>query len=292
MDAIRKNLESIVTGIGKAPDPNTLDDSKMIVHYMEVMGWTLYILRLCAGLEPDGHGEEKTYTRDEAVIVGHMVRIAKLYDGFYQNVAKRQLEFCGIFMRLLSETEIKLRYLLSHSSEATANNFVLASYKPEKQMLQYFEELESSRELIPIEARMKRSILREIEEEGISREELLQNKRWDLDGLNIRAMLKKLDHDHLYPFMYGGASRWVHGGWSEFRRYHLVKKGEGYQPRLDYGDPDPRITGPVTQVCLEIAQDYLSWAGSDPDDVVDRIIKILLEHVQSLEQAHESSMSS
>lgn len=285
-------MASIVTEIGKAPDPSTLDDSKMMIHYMEVMGWVLYILRICVGLEPVSHREEKTYTRDEAVIVGHMVRITKLYDGFCQNAAKRQLEFCGIFMRLLSETEIKLRYLFGHGTEATASNFVLASYKTEKQMLQYFEGLESNRELIPIEARMKRSILREIDEEGISKEELLKNKHWNMDGLDIRAMLKKLDHDHLYPFMYGGASRWVHGGWPEFRRYHLEKKGEGYQPRLDYGDPGPEITGPVTQVCLEIAQEYLGWAGSDPDGLVDQIISMLLKHVRSLEQVHESSFSS
>ena len=153
-------------------------------------------------------------------------------------------------------------------------------------MLEYFESLETERELIPIEKRMKRSITREIEEEGISKEQLLGNRNWNMDGLDVRSMLRKLDCDHLYPFMYGGASRWVHGGWSEFRRYHLVKNDGSYKPRLDYGDPDPRIPGPVTQIHLELAKEYLDWAESDPDAIVSGVIDLLLICIDQIGRAH------
>lgn len=197
MDVAIENLGRIIQGVEHAPTPESLDSDSMMMHYMDVMGWALYLLRLSVALDPS-KGQNSGFDRDEAVLVGLMVRVVKLFDAFYQNVAKRQLEICGILLRTLSETEIKLRYLILRAREGHGvGNFFIASYKSEKQMLEYFSQLQKVRELRPIEIRMLRSIERELSEEGISKEDLLANKTWNLDGKNVLALLKYLNADHL-----------------------------------------------------------------------------------------------
>lgn len=291
MDEAIENLDGIIQAIENAPNPDSLDSDSMMKHYMDVMAWALYVLRLSVALDPS-KGQNAGFDRDEAVLVGLMVRIVKLYEAFYQNVAKRQLEVCGILLRTLTETEFKLRYLILKARERSGiGNFLLASYKSEKQMLAYFSQLQEERELEPIETRMLHSIEKELSEEGISKEELLANKNWNLDGKNMRDILKSLDVEHLYPFAYGGPSRWVHGGWGELNRYHLLKEKNGrYSPRLNFGDPDPRFAGPTTITSLEIAKEFLDWSHAGEEEVVTFVIDQLLQHVLALEHSHEATL--
>jgi hypothetical protein len=291
MDAAIENLARIVQGVEDAPNPDSLDVDSMMKHYMDVMGWSLYLLRLSVALDPS-KGKNAGFKREDAVLVGLMVRVVKLYEAFYQNVAKRQLEVCGILLRTLNETEYKLQYLILRTREGHGvGNFFIASYKPEKQMLDYLSQLNEERELEPIETRMLRSIERELSEEGISIEDLLANKNWNQDGKNVRDILKYLDADHLYPFAYGAPSCWVHGGWGELRRYHLNKEKDGrYTPRLDFGDPDPRFAGPVTITCLELAKDFIAWAHGGKEAAVTYVIDQVMQHVFALEQSHEATL--
>ncbi len=291
MDAAIENLGRIIQAIEDAPNPDSLDVDSMMKHYMDVMGWALYVLRLSVALDPS-KGKNDGFEREEAVLVGLMVRVVKLYEAFYQNVAKRQLEICGILLRTLSETEFKLRYLILKAREGFGvGNFFLVSYKSEKQMLTYFSQLQKERELEPIETRMLRSIEKELLEEKITKEELLANKNWNLDGKNVRDILKSLDADHLYPFAYGGPSRWVHGGWGELRRYHLHKEVPGRDsPRLDFGDPDPRFAGPTTITSLELAKDFLNWSHAGEEEAVTFVIDQVLQHVIALENSHEATL--
>lgn len=291
MNAAIENLGRIIRAIEDAPNPNSLDVDSMMKHYMDVMSWALYVLRLSVALDPS-KGENSGFEREEAVLVGLMVRVVKLYEAFYQNIAKRQLEICGILLRTLSETEFKLRYLILKAREGSGvGNFFLASYKSEKQMLTYFSQLQEQRELEPIEIRMLHSIEKELSEEKILKEELLANKSWNLDGKSVRDILKSLDADHLYPFAYGGPSRWVHGGWGELHRYHLHKEENGrYSPRLDFGDPDPRFSGPATIKSLELAKDFLGWSHAGEEEAVTFVIDLVLQHVIALENSHEATL--
>ncbi len=291
MDAAIENLDRIVKGIEEAPCPGSLDVDSMMTHYMDVMGWALYVLRLSVALDPS-KGKNAGFKREDAVLVGLMVRVVKLYEAFYQNVAKRQLEVCGILLRTLTETEFKLRYLILRAREGYGvGNFFIGSYKSEKQMLDYFRQLKEVRELEPIETRMLRSIEKELLEEGISEADLLANRNWNLDGKNIREILEYLHLEHLYPFAYAGPSRWIHGGWGELRRYHLIKENdERYYPRLDFGDPDPRFAGPTTITCLELAKDFLVWSHDGDEEMVTFVINQILQHVLALEKSHEATL--
>jgi hypothetical protein len=77
-----------------------------------VMSRSLYLLRVGACLAPDAITAERGYSKHKAIIIGHIIRLTKLYDGFCLHVSKRQLELAGVFLRLIYETEIRLSYFI------------------------------------------------------------------------------------------------------------------------------------------------------------------------------------
>src|SRR3712207_6170805 len=61
----------------------------------------------------DQAGNPRRWTRDEAVIMGLMIRLAKLQSGFLDQVCQRRREIADIIFRPLIETIINIMYLLS-----------------------------------------------------------------------------------------------------------------------------------------------------------------------------------
>ena len=99
MEALYKNLASIESWLKKAPDPSTFkNDDEFMNVLVDLMSRAIYVLRVGVSLKSSDEKAERGYTKHHAVIVGHMIRLTKLYDGFCQHVAKRQLEHAGIFM--------------------------------------------------------------------------------------------------------------------------------------------------------------------------------------------------
>jgi len=293
MEALYKNLASIEGWLEKAPHPSSLknDDDFMNV-IVDVMSRALYILRVGVSLvPPNDKKEEKGYTKHPAIIVGHMIRLTKLYDGFCHHVAKRQLEHAGIFMRLIHETEVRINYFIKAHKGKAFKSYILTSYRSERQSLIDLEEKAKSRPLLPIEKRIKKSIMACLQKDQISFKKLKAVKNWKIDGKDTMGMLRSLDREWEYSYGFGSSSRWVHGGWLELRKYHLKRKGRYYLPRLDYGNPDPRIAGPITFRCLETLIIFLKWSKADPENYLEKITLNMLRYLQSLDTEHEKKLS-
>lgn len=290
-DPLRKNLAEIAGWIREAPPPEAFrDENEAMGFFMGAMKRTLYLLRVAAGLAPNEEVSTRGYVKRHAIIVGHMVRMAKLYDAFYMHVAKRELEIAGIFMRLICETDIRILYFLNAKSKAF-RSYVLTSYRSERQMLIDLEKKSKERALIPIEKRILRAIKRDLKQDGISLNELRNNRNWKIDRRDVRGMLKALGREQEYSYTFGSTSRWVHGGWLELKYYHLQKNGRFYQPRLDYGDPDLRIVCPITFICLDTLIQFLRWSKGDPDGIVEEIARMMFDIVFRLDAHHEAGLA-
>ncbi len=98
------------------------------------MNNTRLLLQISVALVPDDATASKGHSKHKAIVMGHMVRLSKLYDGFCLHVAERQAELAGIFMRLIHECDVKIQYLLK-AKRSTFKNFVLTSHRSDKQML-------------------------------------------------------------------------------------------------------------------------------------------------------------
>ena len=254
----------------------------------EVMSRSSYLVSVCVSLAPSEKAATIGYTKHRAVILGHMVRIAKLYDGFCMHIAKRQLELAEIFIRLIYETSIRMAYILKCGNQKRAiRSFVLAFYKAERQSIKDLKTKQSQRPLIPIEKRMLRSMTRNLREDGITQKELLSNKKWNVDGKDVASMLRHLGIEGQYSYGFGGSSRSIHGNWMDMKQRHLSKNGAYYQPKPTFSDPDPRVAAPITIEVLAASLEYLQWSKADPDNFAKDLIKDFIKYTYSLDEYHE-----
>jgi Family of unknown function (DUF5677) len=293
-EKILANLAAIEEWIDEAPDPSTFqNDNDFMSFVVELMNRCLYLLKIGVSLVPTEDAIGKGHTKQTIIIVGHMVRIVKLYEGFLMHVAKRQLELASIFMRLIYETNARMDYLIkSKTKRKTIRSFILASYKSEKEVLEDLRGKQNNRPLINIESRIKKQIEKLLRQDGISDDELASNRIWNVDGKDFRRILSDLDKGLAYSYIFGAGSHYVHGDWHEIRYHHIKKEGRYYLPKLDFSDPDPRIACPVTLVCLDTLILYLKWNKSDPHKVFTTLTSKLTRLCEAVDSAHEKTLGS
>lgn len=293
MEELHRNLRDIENWLDQVPALTSLEGDKLMTFLVEgVMARSLYLLRVGASLAPDAMTAERGYSKHRAIIVGHIVRLAKLYDGFCLHVSKRQLELAGVFLRLIYETEIRLSYFIaSNRKRATLRSYVVTSYRSERESLADLNATKRKRPLIPIEKRMMRSMIRHVRQDGITLKELAATKTWKIDGLDVRGMLQSLGRGWQYSYTFSSSSRWIHGGWLELKLYHLRGNDGWYSPRLDYGEPDPRVAAPTTVIVLETLLKYLSWSKADLLGKVSSVAKRMAILAREVDREHERRLS-
>jgi hypothetical protein len=275
--------------LGTLPLPrlNTNDDYMTVA--IEVMNHAHFLLRIGISLAPTEMQANRGVTRRTAIMLGQLVRIHKLYDALRHHTAQRQRHICVILTRLLVESVSKAEYLMK-AKRSSFRSFVLASYKPEKEMLEDLRRKSAGRRLMPIERRMMNSVRNNLKQDGISVKELMANKRWDMDGKNFRQILSDLGQDWGYAYGFGSGSHFVHGDWFDLKWHHLRRVSGRYEPDWDGPTPDPRGVCPVTILCLSCLVAFIKWRRSDPDRVVVPIVQRVSEVAQSLDATHEVSL--
>jgi hypothetical protein len=266
------------------PSLNTNDEFMTLA--MEAMNHCQCLIGVAISVVPTEVQSEKGVTKRRAIVLGHLVRIYKLYDALRYHTAKREGDICAIFVRLLVETAAKMEYLM-RARATSFRNFVLASYRPEREMIADLQQKAASRPLIPIEQRMIGSIRHHLKQDRIPLKELVNNRRWDLDGKSFRQILTDLGRDAGYAYGFGVGSHWVHGDWFDLKRHHLRRVGGRYQPEMEQSDPDPRTACPLTILCLSYLIDFVRWNRSDPTNALRPIVERVLSAVRALDEAHE-----
>ena len=273
--------------ISSLPDFNQLDDNNSYMSItIELMNYVSYWQKIGLSTCPNLVVAEKGVTKRKAIILGHMIRQMKLYEGFLMHVAQRQFELSAIFVRLIYETDVRIDYLLKAKLK-TFNSYILTSYKPDKKKLEDLNKKKQVRQLIPIEKRIREKIVNRLRRDGISQKKLMSNTNWKLNGKNFKDVLISLSREKEYSYLFGSGSDFIHGGWYELSNYHLEKKGRYYTPNLNYDDPDPRIACPISILCIVRLIQYLQWHKSDPEELIIAPSKELLSILKALDNAHE-----
>jgi hypothetical protein len=130
MQEALNNLKKIQKWIDNSPSPSTFKTNNDFMKFLveEVMSRAVYLLKIGVSLAPDTLTAKKGYTKHHAIIIGHMVRLFKLYQGFCIHVADCQEELASVFIRLIYETEIRLNYFLKCKNKNKAlKSYVLTS---------------------------------------------------------------------------------------------------------------------------------------------------------------------
>jgi hypothetical protein len=292
-EILLNNLAEIEHWIDAAPNPMSFSSNDDFMGFtVELMNRALYLLKVGVSLAPSQEIAERGYTKHKAIVVGHMVRITKLYEGLLIHVSKRQLELAAIFTRLIFEAAVRLEYLIkSKNKNASFKSFIFTSYKSEKEILEDLNDKASSRPLIKIEKRMRRKVKSRLKKDRIPINQLMNNKNWRLDGKDFRRMLTDIGRGDIYAYVFGSSSHTVHGDWYDISLHQIKKQGRYYLPDLSFDDPDPRIACSDTEICLGALYGFLKWNRSDPDNYVLPIIVKLAKLNRAVDTAHESSMT-
>ena len=227
----------------------------------------------------------KGYTIDEAPIVGLMVRSYKLYDKCVYFISKRQGEISFIFSRMIIESIITMIYLIS-KGRTSIQSFRKCAYRGRIQNLKILEKKKTTQKLSGIEKRMIKNIITQIEEDGFTIKELMNNKNWLLDGKDFAQIYKDVLNNNRYSFGYGVPSENIHGGWHDLHQFYLIKDGDSYLPNPESSDPDPRYILPLTIICLFGLSVFMNWNETNIPEI-ESIISRLDKIVKELDETHE-----
>lgn len=223
---------------------------------VELGNIVLGVIRFIAISYPDETKANRGYIRRHAILVGLLIRLAKLHDCLLENICKDRAEIALILLRLMFETMAKMDYLMI-SKPSSYRSFVISSLRAEKETLQDMKEKKKQRPLRPIEKRLMRSSKKAIREAGILQKGLFLQRQWTIDGKDFRAILMHLDRESDYLYGYRTQSHVIHGDWGDLLRHHLRKHGGFYKPHLGYNPSDPRLIGPVSMMLLKLLYRYL-----------------------------------
>jgi hypothetical protein len=274
--------------VAASPDSLGTNDEFMDV-LVEAMNRTLVLLRVAVELTP-GAGSALGVTRYRAVPLGLMVRLVKLFEGLLLTVCSGKLELTGLYQRPLYETNVKLHYLLEAKNRGAAiRSYIETSYRDALPRVRDLRAKKAVRPLQPIEKRMLAGILRDMKQDRITVRMLEARKNWELDGKNFKAILAAVGREAEYKWLYGPASRFQHGSWSEVRMYHLQRNGGRFSPRLRFAAVDPRAAAPLTILCLSSAVRYLRWAHGKNWKRAVASASVLDGYVRALDAKHEET---
>lgn len=293
MERMIKNLANMKVWIDFSfpPPPEFKTKAESMRFVAEVMNRCLYLLRIGAASASNEEAAKTGYTKSKAIIVGHIVQLAKLYEGALIHICGPQPELTRIFFRPILEVAINMKHLIQSRGEV-CSSVGSASCPSELEMFRVLENKAKGRALTPIEHRINELILSQLKKDGISRKELTCNNQENIEKRNVPPSCENSSYnDSLYMYLFQKETDWVHRGWHDLRSYHLTQTGDYYMPDLRFDEPQPRLGCQLTQVCLETLTIYLKWNQSDPDNELTSIIRKLLKLNAALDDVHENTLS-
>ncbi len=217
------------------------------------------------------------------IIMGHMVRLAKLYDTLILLVVEKRDEMAMILQRSLVETIINLKFIIANGSPEYYEKYRKASLAYEKK---YWEELND----LPIPQRLKDKIqsriTETIESAGYTMDQIdWSDRNW---GMPLYKKAEQVNLIELYEFGFRTGSHYTHGTWHDLEFQHLTKTDDGnYEPELRYSNSKPQIiTGP-TFIVIEIAIEYLEYISGEASAELRESLVRLAAWFKSIDLLHE-----
>jgi len=220
------------------------------------------------------------------ILMGHMVRVFKLYDSMMLLVVEHRGEIAPILSRVLIDTVINLRYLLRHPSDEEVGKYIQASLAYEKKLMEEVQSRMRQRpQPLPIELSMLGGIEETFRRVGVDPASITA-REWR--GASTFQKAREAGLEVLYEFGFRPTSHQVHGTWHDLEFYHLEEKDGQYRPETRFSPPRPQVVEMASVASLETSIAYLDFVvpGTDADEMKDRLQE-LLEWFVEMGHQHE-----
>jgi len=235
---------------------------------------------LACSCPPSENNNARRWTRNEAILGGLFVRLAKLQSGYLDAVCQKRSEIASILERCLSETIINLIYLIQIGSEELYNEYVTYSLKEEKRLIDLINENVTCRgDELPIESRMRSSIMRSFDSSDLTPDQIDKTNRKSWGG-NIFERATSIGlSDEAYRALFGLPSHAIHGNWQDLLRFHVKQDRDGFLPSVEWTTPRPQ---PIFIIALLSAAVCRCYLNANLPDCEDR--RFLLEMITDCEE--------
>lgn len=235
--------------------------------------------------------EEMIWTRDEASLGGHLVRLYKLVDTLLDQTCKHRREISVVVARLIFECIVNLRYMIANASDDLFRSYRIYSLQHELKLLERIETNIAERDglSLPIEDRMITSILASFKASDLTRQEVADNRQRNWSGLNLYERAKAIGLEQAYLAAFGGSSHTIHGNWQDLLEYHLEKIDDNaYRSNIGWHLPRPQILEALVTLIVDALADYIWYiAESDAEDFLQRLDDLKCR-TRQLSELHEA----
>jgi hypothetical protein len=235
------------------------------------------------------------WTRNQAIVGGHLVRLFKLIDAMLDQTCKHRMETMMIFGRLAFETIVNLKFLCTQGRDEIFQSYIQYSMRHEKKLYNTIKSRISERacEILPIETRMLASIDKQAALSGVDLATVKPSspKNWADKNLFEKAEVVGLAEAYLAAF--GGASHNVHGNWMDILEHHVTFKNGFFHPAGHWSNPRPQVLLAMAKLTIEALDTYFNYLGhlevraemhGRLDDVLNRIFEVDRLHEAYLRQ--------
>ena len=237
-------------------------------------------------------GDRKKWSRDEAILGGHLVRLFKLISAFLDQTCQRRREMTVVIGRMAFECIINLKFLLKNASTELFKSYIHYSLKHEKRLRSDILLNIENRggEILNIEKRMLRSIDKAFKMSEADPDEIKSKQLKNWGGKNLFEKARDVGLDEAYLATIGGPSHSVHGNWQELLEYNIEFNEDGFVPSLDWHTPRPQLGNAICYQAIIVTIEYLNYLKYlSPQKIEEVIEKLeeLLTRVQLLDELHE-----
>lgn len=237
--------------------------------------------------------ETHRWSRDQAILGGHLVRLYKLINALLDQICQRRREIAFIIARIAFECIVNLRYLIKFADDPeTFDSYVAHSLRQEKRLHNKIRENIAARggDVLPVESRMLDSIAKAAKASALRIEDLSASRprNWAEKTLAERADAIGLGDAYLGSF--GGASAAVHGSWMDLLEFQLDTNHNevSFAPRFAWANPRPQIGQTVAYLATRAVRDYFNFVGEGPIEFLDTKFDNLSNRIREAAQAHDS----
>jgi len=240
-------------------------------------------------------GDQPSWSRDQAIIGGHAVRLFKLLSALLDQVCQRRRETADILLRLVFETCVNVRFLMQEWSAELADSYVRVSLRHERKLRDTIDAnvLARNGDVLPIEDRMLRSLDRAARLAGIPLDtvDLKQKASWG--GKHLAQKAKDVGWLYAYDSVFGGMSHSVHGSWQDLYAHHLEVEEDGrFVPKLHWTKPRPQPLFVTATLAIQVAAEVAQFLGGEAAlDQLDPLLADLDRRIREADSLHEAYLA-
>ncbi|MCF8241462.1 MAG: DUF5677 domain-containing protein [Melioribacteraceae bacterium] len=228
------------------------------------------------------------WTRNEAILGAHLVRLSKLLSIVLDQASKNHQEILNILSRLIYETLLNIMFLLHQNNDEIFESFVKYSLRNDKRLWNRIEDnIQTRGEELPIERRMKESILYNFEQAEITIKEVDEKMKAPWGDKSTYKRAEDLGIEKMHLHMFSGQSHAIHGNWNDLIFYHLKRNGNYFEPDFNWSKVRPQGMLSQSLFTTNALKQYVLFLEIPIENEVINRLENLEKRISTVDALHE-----